>query len=104
MTTTSTHAGTSLQVRSSGVELSESTKSWIQARAGRQLGKFGGRVRSLTLRFKDVNGPRGGKDMLCRAKVMLKGLPHVVVEQRAKTARKAFDLVVPSAGRAVRNA
>jgi hypothetical protein len=102
--TISTHAGAPIQVRSSGVALSESTQSWIQARAGRQLGKFGGRVQRVTLRFKDVNGPRGGKDMLCRAKVTLKGLPSVVVEQRAKTARKAFDLVAPSAGRAVQKA
>jgi hypothetical protein len=97
-------SATPLQVRSAGVELTQGTRDWIQARTGRQFGKFAKQIERITLRFKDVNGPRGGKDMLCRAKVVLSGRPNVVVEERAKTARKAFDLAAPSAGRAVQKA
>ncbi len=100
----STHAGTPVNVRSSGVELSERTEAWIHERTGRQLEKFAGRVQRVTYRFEDVNGPRGGRDTLCRAKVMLKGLPTVVVEERARTARRAFNLVAPSAKVAVQKA
>lgn len=97
-------SATPLQVRSAGVELTQGTRDWIQARTGRQFGKFANQIERITLRFKDVNGPRGGKDMVCRAKVVLSGRPNVIVEERAKTARKAFDLAAPSAGRAVQKA
>ena len=77
-------SATPLQVRSAGVELTQGTRDWIQARTGRQFGKFAKQIERITLRFKDVNGPRGGKDMLCRAQVVLSGRPNVVVEERAK--------------------
>jgi hypothetical protein len=35
------------------------------------LGRFSGRVRSLSVRCTDVNGPRGGHDKKCRIHVRL---------------------------------
>jgi hypothetical protein len=52
------------------------------------------------VRFEDVNGPRGGIDVACRVKIVLDGLPSIVVEKRAA---HAIDAVVPAA-EAVRRA
>jgi hypothetical protein len=95
---------TPLHVRSMGPGLDTDTRSWLQARTTRQLAKFAGHIERVSLRFEDVNGPRGGRDTVCRAKVVLSQLPSVVVEERAKNARFAFDRAIPSAARAVSRA
>ena len=41
------------------------------------------RVSRATVRFEDANGPKGGIDNICRIKLMLDGLPPVVVEKQA---------------------
>ena len=38
------------------------------------LGRFADRVRSLTVRLSDINGPRGGRDKRCTIAVRLAGL------------------------------
>lgn len=63
-------------------------------RLGRRLAKYASSIERATVRFEDVNGPRGGIDILCRVKIVLDGLPSVVVEKRAP---EAIDAVVPAA-------
>lgn len=69
-----------------------------------KLDKFASHARRATVRFEDVNGPRGGKDTVCRIKVMLDEMEPVVFEQRAHVAREAFDLAADGVERAVRRA
>jgi hypothetical protein len=54
------------------------------------------------VRVKDVNGPRGGVDQLCRIKVVLDGLPSVVVENRDASPGAAIDAALSGAEKAVR--
>jgi hypothetical protein len=56
----------------------------------------------VTVRVKDVNGPRGGIDQLCRIKVVLKGLPSVVVQNQAASRRHAIHGAILGVERAVR--
>jgi hypothetical protein len=93
---------TPLNVRLSGVTLDDATRDWVARRTERQLGKFSQHIERVTVRLKDVNGPRGGTDQLCRVKVVLPGLPSTLVEERAATPRDAFNLAASSATRAVR--
>jgi hypothetical protein len=82
-------------------ELDEKTRRWIADRTARRLGKFAPRIARLTFRFEDVNGPRGGRDTVCRGKVVLRGLPSAIVEKRAHTPRAAFDQVSQQLARSV---
>jgi hypothetical protein len=82
---------TTLHLRALGTKLSERTRRWIADRAARRLGKLEPRIERLTFRFEDVNGPRGGRDIVCRGKAVLRGRPSAIVEKRAHTAREAFD-------------
>jgi ribosome-associated translation inhibitor RaiA len=74
----------------------------VGRRLERTLGRIGGRIQRVTARCSDVNGPRGGVDQLCRIELSLRGLPSLVVEKRAETARQAFDRAVNAAKRALR--
>ena len=102
------HAGatdverTPLAIRAEGITISEELEANIRKRLAARLGGFADRIERLTIRFEDVNGPRGGVDVVCRAKVVLSGLPSVVVETRGETDRLAFGLLVTALTRAVR--
>lgn len=97
-------ASTPLHIRADGVVADESLAQHVRDRAAREFGKLSYHVERVTVRLLDVNGPRGGKDVECRVKIVLSGAPSVVVAKRAAEARAAFDAAVAAAERALRRA
>lgn len=95
---------TPLTVLTKDVAISPALRQHVAARLGRALGKFAPHVERVTVRFRDLNGPRGGNDKSCNVKVVLSRLPSVVVEEQAETERVAFDRVAARTERAVRSA
>lgn len=80
------------------------TEAYAERTLQSKLSKFASHVLRGSVRFEDVNGPRGGVDTVCRVKVMLKNLEPVIVEERATGAREAVDIVADGVERAVRRA
>jgi len=97
-------ARTPLALRTSGLSVDPELRDHIRRRLGWRLGKFAPHIERLTVRFEDVNGPRGGIDVACRIKVVMSRLPSVVVTELAKNAAKAFDRADDRVERAVRRA
>ena len=62
------------------------------------------RIERLTVRFEDVNGPRGGKDVACRIKAVVSGLPSTLVTELAANPAKAFDRAGQRLERVLRDA
>jgi len=91
-------------IRSAGVDLSQDDQTYIRRKLGMKLGKFAPSMERITVRVSDVNGPRGGLDQVCRVKVVLSGLPSVMVEERDASLHAAIDLALAGAQRAVRKA
>jgi sigma 54 modulation/S30EA-like ribosomal protein len=89
-------------VREMGVELDEEARSYIRRKLGMKLGKFAPSVERVSVRVFDVNGPRGGIDQRCLVKVVLSGLPSVVVERRHVSLDAAVAAAVGAAEHAVR--
>src|SRR6185437_9590447 len=69
-------------IRVSGVDVSESQAARIRKRLGARLGKFAPPVERISVRLRDVNGPKGGVDHVCRIKAVLSNFPSVVFEAR----------------------
>jgi len=67
-----------------------------------KLGEFAPQIERVSVRAEDVNRPRGGVDRACRVKVVLSGLPSVVVEERDLKLQAALDRVLDRTERAVR--
>jgi ribosome-associated translation inhibitor RaiA len=66
------------------------------------LGRFRGRIRSVTVRVADVNGPRGGVDKTCLATIRLDASKRlVVIEETDVDAVVAIDRAADRASRAV---
>ncbi|MBL8861621.1 MAG: HPF/RaiA family ribosome-associated protein [Planctomycetes bacterium] len=95
-------AATPLSIRTQGVTIPAALGEHLHAKLGARLGKFAQHVERVTVRFEDINGPRGGIDTECRVKVALVARPSLVVSARERDARRAFDAVCDSLTRAVR--
>ena len=54
------------------------------------------------MRLFDANGPKGGVDQVCRIKVVLSGLPSVLVERRDGYRPNATDAAIRATALAVR--
>lgn len=97
-------ARTPLAIRTSGMDIDAELARYVRHRLGVRMSKFAPRIERATVRFEDVNGPRGGRDVVCRIKVVISGMPSVLVQRRAREPRETFDLTVDAAERSVRRA
>jgi ribosome-associated translation inhibitor RaiA len=82
---------TPLAVRAQKIEVTPAVSEHIHDRLRGRLEKLAHRVERLSVRFEDVNGPRRGVDTVCRIKVVLAGLPSIVVEELASDPLEAFN-------------
>ncbi len=94
---------TTLAIRSR-VRIDDDTRAQIRTRLARKLGKYATQIERVSLRIDDLNGPRGGVDIVCKIKVVLSGLPTIVVEERAADVRDAAVRAGDVVERAVRRA
>jgi CBS domain-containing protein len=85
-----------------GVVLAPGNRSYIRRKLGLKLGKFATSIQRVSVRLEDVNGPRAGVDQICRIKVVLHGLPSVVVERQDAVLEAAIDIALVKVERAVR--
>lgn len=79
------------EVRLQNIKPSEALRHHIERRFHRALRRFEGRVRSLRLRFVDVNGPKGGVDKDCIIDADLAPRGNVVVRERGPEFYAAVD-------------
>ena len=93
---------TPAHIRVDGVAVDDDDRAYIRRRLGEKLGKYASSIERVTVRVRDVNGPRGGVDLLCRIKVVLSGLPSIVVEHRATRIKPALTRALTGVERAVR--
>jgi ribosome-associated translation inhibitor RaiA len=84
------------------VDVSDDTRDSLRRNLGMNLGKFAHSIERVRVRLRDVNGPRGGNDHQCRVKVVLSGLPSVVVDVRKASMQTAIDEAISAATHSVR--
>jgi hypothetical protein len=82
----------------STIDLGAAFERRIRARLARRIGHASRLVERSTVRFDDVNGPKGGVDIVCRIKLVVAGRPSMIVEKRAASAREAFAEAVDALG------
>ncbi len=85
-----------------GVELDRNDQAYIRQGLGVKLGKYATSIERVSVRVKDVNGPRGGVDHVCHIKVVLSGLPSVVFQSQAASLNAAIKGALAGVERAVR--
>jgi hypothetical protein len=89
-------------IRLNGVEMEDHDRDNIARKLGMKLGKFASSIERITVRLSDANGPKGGRDQICQIKVVLSGLPSIVVEERASELNAATERALKATALAVR--
>lgn len=95
-------ASTPTYIRGVGIDLDAVDRDYLRRKLGRKLGRFAPSIERTSVRIEDVNGPRGGIDKRCRIKIVLSGLPSVMVEQQHHSLQAAMDGALARTERAVR--
>jgi hypothetical protein len=90
-------------IRVFGASLHPEGRDAIARKLGRKLGKFGASIERVSVRLSDDNGPKGGVDQVCRIKVVLSGLPSVLVERRNASIPAAVEDAIRATAVAVRS-
>jgi hypothetical protein len=90
-------------IRVIGATLDADDRDAIARKLGKQLGKFASSIERTTVRLSDANGPKGGRDQVVQVKVVLSGLPSVIVEERDAAYQRAVNRAIKGAAVAVRN-
>ncbi len=90
-----------VSIRVFGAHLHDRERLYIRRKLGDKLAKAASSIERVSVRITDENGPRGGVDQVCRIKVVIAGLPSVIVERRAATLVVAVDAAIRAAERAV---
>jgi hypothetical protein len=89
-------------IRTFGIYINQDTRTSIRRKLNTKFGKFARSIERMSVRLKDVNGPRGGVDHVCRIKVALRNLPSVVYEKQDVSLDRAVGGALAGAERAVR--
>jgi ribosome-associated translation inhibitor RaiA len=89
-------------IRAVGTPIDATDRAYLRRKLGTKLGKFARGIERTSVRIRDVNGPRGGVDKVCAIKVVLTGLPSVVVDERHASLQAAMDRALQRTERAVR--
>ena len=89
-------------IRALGANLSKDTRTEIRNKLNRKLGKFAKAIERVSVRVKDINGPRGGIDQVCRIKVVLSNLSSVVFEAQDASLDVAIGSALTGIERAAR--
>lgn len=89
-------------IRVNGVEMEDHDRDNVARKLGMKLGKFASSIERITVRLSDANGPKGGRDQICQIKVVLSGLPSIVVEARAAALHAATERAIKATALAVR--
>jgi ribosomal subunit interface protein len=90
-----------IHIQARGFALTDSLREHVERRLHFALGWADDRLRQVSVRLSDENGPRGGEDKRCRIQITLRGAPSVVIDDTEADLYVAIDRATDRAGRSV---
>ena len=86
-------------IQSNDFELTHALDHFIKANVEKSMSACAAQVERLTVRIKDINGPKGGYDKECCVEVTLANYSPIVVSKRSSD---AYESIRKALGRASR--
>ncbi len=81
--------------------LTTALQNHAEIRLRNSLTCFSEHIQHVEMRLSDINGPRGGSDKRCHVRIILPGMPDVVVEDTQADLYLAINRSLERAGRTV---
>lgn len=88
-----------IHIQARDFDLSDSLNAYARQRVRGAMTCFDDHIRRVVMRLSDINGPRGGADKRCHLRVVLAGLPEVVIEDIEADLYVAIDRATDRASR-----
>ena len=88
-----------IDIQARDFSLTEALRSHAERRLRFALTCCDDHIQRIVMRLSDINGPRGGVDKCCHLRVMLDGLPDVVIEDIEADLYVSIDRATDRAGR-----
>jgi putative sigma-54 modulation protein len=90
-----------VEVRGQNIDVSELLHDHVEHRLRFALRPFPGQISRVVVRLRDLNGPRGGVDKLCRIEVYLAGAGEVIADGLDAQFYAAVDLAADRVRRSI---
>jgi len=91
-----------IDIRIAGLSADQKLRDHALHRVQFCFGRFGAEVHSVTASFTDLNGPKGGVDILCRVRVRGRRLGTITLESQRHDPYVAIADLLERSQRAVR--
>lgn len=91
-----------VDIHGRNIALDEKLREHVNRRLAFALGRFNGRIGNVSVRFADLNGPRGGVDTRCQLTARLLPSGRMMVEAIEDEPFAAVSAAAERMGRAVR--
>lgn len=80
-----------IKIHARRLKMSEGLKKHAESKARLAVGLFGEKIRRIDIFLSDVNGPKGGEDMVCKVKVAAAKKSIILVQEKSETLRDAIN-------------
>ncbi len=80
-----------IDIQARGFELTDGLREHTERRLQFAIDWASDNVRTVKVRFSDINGPRGGNDKRCIIQIPISGKPDVVIEDTESDLYVAID-------------
>lgn len=88
-----------IDIQARDFSLTDALRSHAERRLSFTMTCCDDHIQRVVMRLSDINGPRGGADKRCHLRVVLDGLPDVVIEDIETDMYIAIDRATDRAGR-----
>lgn len=81
-----------VKIYTQGLALSKKLQSHAEEKLRLELGAFTRKIRRVDVFLSDVNGPKGGEDMVCKVKISAFGTTPIVVQEKSVNIYEAISV------------
>ncbi|WP_269530949.1 HPF/RaiA family ribosome-associated protein [Chitinimonas sp. BJYL2] len=90
-----------IEIKAHNFTVSDGLRAFVNHRLALGLRRHRERIRQVTVRLADINGPRGGIDKHCTVQIALYHLPDVLIEDVEADLHQAISRAADRASRTV---
>ncbi|MDO7086500.1 hypothetical protein WNY51_08890 [Pseudocolwellia sp. AS88] len=86
-----------LTITDLNVDINSENMSLIREKTRKVFNKVCGNIQKVTITINDINGPKGGKDKLCKVVLFVRGMPDIVVTDNQSSVSSAVNVALSRA-------